>query len=52
MKVVFIISVIKDSHYRNRILDFMNEGCEVEVYAFQRADGIATDKLVYPYHIE
>lgn len=51
MKVVFIIPNVIDSHYRNRILDFMHEGCYVEVYAFQRGDSVSIGDLPYPFHI-
>ena len=51
MKVVFIIPNVIDSHYRNRILDFMHEGCYVEVYAFQRCASVSIGDLPYPFHI-
>ena len=51
MKVVFLISDVKDNHYRNRILDFITEGCEVEVYAFRRDKSISIRNLPYSYHI-
>lgn len=35
-KIVFIIPSASDSHYKNRITEFISNGYEVDVYAFER----------------
>ena len=36
MQIIFIVPSISDSHYRNRIIEFIDKGYTVNVYGFKR----------------
>lgn len=50
-KIVFIIPFISDSHYKNRILEFIENGYDVEVFGFDRNDRKLSNQLPYNYVI-
>ena len=45
MKIVFILSSAEDTHQINRVEEFINEGNDVEVYAFNRTDVVQSKNL-------
>lgn len=47
--VVFIVPSLADSHYKNRILEFIAHGFEVEVYGFERKKNEVRRTLPYKY---
>lgn len=50
MKIVFVVQSANDSHSRNRIIEFIERGYEVEVYGFDRTNQKKPNGL--PYEIE
>lgn len=50
-KIIFIIPSITNSHYKNRILEFINNGFEVEVYGFERSTHNKYKDFPYKYLI-
>lgn len=50
-KVVFIVPVLSDSHYKNRILEFVENGYEVEVFGFERKNRQKSYELPYDFTI-
>lgn len=46
MKIVFVTSTLTNSHYKNRIMEFIERGYEVKVYGFVRK---GRDNIVLPY---
>ena len=48
-KIVFIVPSLADSHYKNRIMEFMDQGYEVEVLGFVRKDNKVIRALPYSY---
>ena len=51
MKIIFIVPSLNDSHYKNRIIEFLNNGYEVEVYGFDRENRKKPQGLPYEIHI-
>lgn len=49
MKIIFIVPSISDSHYRNRIVEFIENGYSVDVYGFERKN--INKKPVLPYSV-
>ena len=49
MKIVFILPSIDDSHYKNRVLEFIENGYDVKVYGFYRLD--RERKLPFEYSL-
>lgn len=47
--IVFIVPSIDDSHYKNRIIEFIENGYDVKVYGFSRRD--KERNLPYDYNI-
>ena len=47
-KYVFIVPSLSDSHYKNRIIEFLEHGLDVKVYGFGRASKKEVD-LPYEY---
>ena len=45
MKIVFILSSAEDTHQTNRVEEFINEGYDVEVYAFNRTDVVQSKNI-------
>lgn len=45
MKIVFILSSAEDTHQINRVEEFINEGYDVEVYAFNRTNVVQSKNL-------
>lgn len=50
-KVIFIILSANNSHSRNRIVDFIEHGYDVEVYGFNRTNQTKAVSLPYPVTI-
>lgn len=50
-KIIFIVPSITISHFKNRILEFVENGYEVEVYGFERSTHSKNKDLPYKYHI-
>ena len=50
-EIIFIISSLSNSHCKNRILDFMQDGYEIKVYGFQRNGEAIPTGLPYPITI-
>lgn len=48
-KIVFIVPSIRDSHCRNRIMEFLEHGYEVSVFGFSRTGLKKTYNLPYKY---
>ena len=49
MQIIFIVPSISDSHYRNRIVEFIDKGYTVNVYGFERKNSNKKPNL--PYNI-
>lgn len=49
-KVVFILASLSDSHFKNRIVEFMDHQIDVDVYGFERTSHKTPKEL--PYHFE
>ena len=49
MQIIFIVPSISDSHYRNRIIEFIDKGYTVNVYGFERKNSNKKPNL--PYNI-
>lgn len=47
MKYIFIINNLEDSHWRNRVDEFVDRGHEVILYAYSRNGGVKTFKSQY-----
>lgn len=50
-KVIFIVPSITISHYKSRVLEFVENGYEVEVYGYERSTHSKNKDLPYRYHI-
>ena len=50
-KIIFIVPSITNSHYKNRILEFVEKGYDVEVYGYERTNHSKNRDLTYKYHI-
>ena len=50
-KIVFIVPSIRDSHCKNRIIEFQEHGYEVEVFGFSREGQKRPDSLPYQVSI-
>ena len=50
-KIIFIVPSITISHYKNRILEFVERGYDVEVYGYERSTHSKNKDLPYKYHI-
>lgn len=50
-KIIFIVPSITDSHYKNRILEFIDWGYNIEVYGFERLNHNNHKDLPYIYNI-
>lgn len=50
-KIVFIIPSITLSHFKNRIIEFVEKGYDVEVYGFERSTHNKSMNLPYKYYI-
>lgn len=50
-KIIFIIPSVEDSHYKNRVIDFFNNGFDVCVYGFKRKGRNNSQNLPYPVEI-
>ena len=50
-KIVFIVPSITNSHYKNRILEFVEKGYEVEVYGYERSNHSKNKNFPYKYYI-
>ena len=50
-KIVFVVSSVNDSHYKNRILEFINRGYDVEVYGYERPNKKGQSNYPYPVNV-
>lgn len=50
MKIVFLLGYINSSHAKNRVLEFMEHGYDVEVYGFERKGRVGAEKTPYVCH--
>lgn len=50
-KIIFIVPSVTNSHYKNRIIEFVENGYEVDVYGFERSTHSKNKNLPYAYHI-
>ena len=50
-KIIFIVPLITDSHYKNRILEFVERGYDFEVYGYERLTHSKNKDLPYKYYI-
>ena len=51
MQIIFIVPSISDSHYRNRIVEFIDKGYSVNVYGFERKNSNKKPNLPYKISI-
>ena len=51
MQIIFIVPSISDSHYRNRIVEFIEKGYTVNVYGFERKNINKRPNLPYKINI-
>ena len=49
IRFIFILPALSDSHFKNRVLEFVNRGMEVEVYGFTRVGQKEVGNLPYKY---
>ena len=50
-KIIFLVPSITNSHYKNRILEFIDRGYDIEVYGFERSTHNKPKGIPYKYHI-
>lgn len=51
MKYVFIINALGDSHWKNRVSEFVERGLQVELYAYSRNGEKANCKCEWPVNV-
>ena len=50
-KIIFIVPSITISHYKSRVLEFVVNGYDVEVYGYERSTHSKNKDLPYKFHI-
>ena len=50
-KIVFVIPDVSDSHYKNRIIEFIEQGYDVEVFGFEREGHKTVQNLPYEFQV-